>query len=242
MNSGSAQPPHWPSLLLAFSLLLLLSLHTFTGPTGTHACRQHAQLAPPRRNAVLAMSRGADFHGAYRFVRSLRTHSPATDIVVFTDAASLAGNLALQAMYDMFGVTLVLVTEDSIPPEARGFSPSGVRWLVFCSWMRAHAAAVAAGTAQPYGTLMFSDARDVLFQADPFVMLERADGLGGGRGFYAFLESHEMIGDSEWNWKWVADCFGNAGLAEVQAFPVSCSGSSMGSWDDAFAYVEIMCA
>jgi hypothetical protein len=200
------------------------------------------QQRPPGvgRTAVLAISRGSDFDGVFRYASSVRRHCPDTEIVIFTDAASLAGNAALGPMLAMYGVTVVLVTEDYVPPVARGYHPVSQRWLVVRTWMRARAEAVAAGREPPIDTLMFSDARDMYFQGDPFALLEQHE--GGGRGFYAFIESHDTIGGSEWNFKWVADCFGSAGLAEIERFPVVCAGTSMGSWDDAMAYVELICA
>jgi hypothetical protein len=197
---------------------------------------------PPQaaRSAVLAISRGSDFYGVYRYVSSVRRHCPDTEIVIFTDAASLALNPALGPMLDMFGVTVVTVAEGSVPPEARSYHPSSQRWLAVRAWMRARAEAAAAGREPPIDTLMLSDARDMYFQGDPFALLEKRE--GGGRGFYAFVESHDTIGGSEWNYKWVADCFGSEGLAKIEMHPVSCSGTSMGSWDDVMAYVELMCA
>ena len=192
------------------------------------------------RTAVLAISRGSDFDGVFRYASSVRRHCPDTEIVIFTDAASLAGNAALGPMLAMYGVTVVLVTEDYVPAVARGYHPVSQRWLVVRTWMRARAEAAAAGREPPIDTLRFSDARDMYFQGDPFALLEQHE--GGGRGFYAFIESHDTIGGSEWNFKWVADCFGSAGLAEIERFPVVCAGTSMGSWDDAMAYVELICA
>ena len=203
---------------------------------------QQQQQRPPGvgRTAVLAISRGSDFDGVFRYASSVRRHCPDTEIVIFTDAASLAGNAALGPMLAMYGVTVVLVTEDYVPAVARGYHPVSQRWLVVRTWMRARAEAAAAGREPPIDTLMFSDARDMYFQGDPFALLEQHE--GGGRGFYAFIESHDTIGGSEWNFKWVADCFGSAGLAEIERFPVVCAGTSMGSWDDAMAYVELICA
>ena len=63
------------------------------------------QQRPPGvgRTAVLAISRGSDFDGVFRYASSVRRHCPDTEIVIFTDAASLAGNAALGPMLAMYG-------------------------------------------------------------------------------------------------------------------------------------------
>jgi hypothetical protein len=204
----------------------------------TVAAAASAAAATSRRTAILTICTGPDFAGVHRFASSARTHAPGSDIVVFTDAPTLAHNPSLQVMYDLYQVKLVIMTPEALPEVARSFSATGTRHIVWRDWMRAQQAA--AGGLPAYDMLLFCDSRDTVFQADPFARLVQAEDLGGGKGFYAFLESHDTIGGSEWNFKWVADCFGNEGLAEVQAFPVVCAGTSMGSWEDSMIYLDTM--
>jgi hypothetical protein len=61
------------------------------------------------------------------------------------------------------------------------------------------------------------------------------------RGLTAFLEQRpRTISECGWNSKWVEACFGPAGLAEVGGKVISCSGTVMGSWDDAAAYLALV--
>jgi hypothetical protein len=49
-----------------------------------------------------------------------------------------------------------------------------------------------------------------------------------------------MQNECGWNSKWVSDCFGMAGLAKVGHNIITCSGTSIGYWNDAVAYANLM--
>lgn len=234
-------------LFVALVLLSLFDLQCWKASSAPSQLSASAvRLRPPSspsspilKNLVMTIARGSDFNGVYRFVSTLRAHVDNVDIVVFTDEPSIENNPQLKVMYDLFDVTLVYVSADSLPKLAQGFTPTGQRHFLYRDWMRSHSEAVALSKARPYGMVLFCDSRDMYFQADPFLRLTQSDDFGGGKGFYAFYESHDSIGGSEWNWKWVYDCFGE-GLRKVEREVVVCCGTSMGSWDDAFIYEEMM--
>ncbi len=189
------------------------------------------------RTAVLGMARKIDLPSAYRFVRSLRTHTPATDIILFTDQESLTA--PLKAMYDMFQVKVVLfdVARD-LPANMASFHPSSYRWVLMRDYLR-QSAKEGGSVSKPYDLLLFSDVRDVVFQRDIFAAMQRAE--GNGHGFYAFQEQRPAtIAQCGWNSGWVRDCFGDEGLQKVGHNVISCSGTSMASWDDGVAYVELL--
>ena len=45
-----------------------------------------------------------------------------------------------------------------------------------------------------------------------------------------------------WNAGWVKDCFGEEGLKKVGREVISCSGTSMATWQDGLAYARLMAA
>jgi hypothetical protein len=189
-----------------------------------------AHSAPAARPMVLGMAKGLDAAGVYRFVRSLRTHSPSVDIVIFTDQATLASNELLPWVYKEYGVTVQLFEVAQLPAQLQGYHPSSYRWVLMRDYMRALPA--------PTGPVFFADVRDTVFQGDLFARLQ---GQGEPVGFYAFQEQRPgTIAACGWNSGWVKDCFGAEGLSKVGGNVISCSGTSLAGWQDALAYVELM--
>lgn len=187
------------------------------------------------RPVVLGMAKGIDAMGAYRFVRSLRDHSPGAECVIFTDEASLAAEASLREIYDAFGVTVVIFDlARDVPPSAVAWHPSSYRWLLMRDWLRAEADA-----SRLHGSVFFADVRDTIFQGDVFAVA--AETPSAGRAFYAFQEQRPMtIAQCGWNSGWVKDCFGVDGLAKVGGNIISCSGTSLASWENARAYADLM--
>jgi hypothetical protein len=204
---------------------------------------------PRRRKApiVLGMAKGIDVVGAYRFVRTLRTHTPDAEVVIFTDKASLDADPQLGWLYEAFGVTLSVFDLGALPAGIQGYHPSSYRWILMRDWMVSREGREGGGANSQLGPVFFSDVRDTLFQGDFFSALEKAQkeaGVGGeeeGGGFFAFQEQRPgTIAQCGWNSGWVKDCFGVEGLAKVGGNVVSCSGTSAGGWKDAMAYVQLM--
>ena len=184
------------------------------------------------------MAKGLDAVGVYRFVRSLRTHTPDASIVIFTDKASLDSSELLPWVYKAYGVDLQLFDVGALAGPIQGYHPSSYRWILMRDYMRALAAAAPSPSA-PLGPVFFTDVRDTVFQDDLFPRLEALS--EGARGFFAFQEQRPgTIAACGWNSGWVKDCFGQEGLSRVGGNIISCSGTSAGAWEDALAYVELM--
>ena len=85
---------------------------------------------------------------------------------------------------------------------------------------------------------MFVDVRDTVWQADVFARARRA---GRGEGVTVFMEQRpRTIAECGWNSKWVAACFGQAGLQAVGGNIISCSGTTLATWDDAVTYAQMV--
>jgi hypothetical protein len=70
--------------------------------------------------------------------------------------------------------------------------------------------------------VMLSDARDVVFQADPF------DGMKGGV-VHAFLQDESLAyGGRNIDTDWYRGIYGSAALAEVEGKPIACAGTIFG--------------
>jgi hypothetical protein len=62
---------------------------------------------------------------------------------------------------------------------------------------------------------------------------------GSGPGLYVAMEvQHATIGSCDVNSDWVRDQYGDVVLHQLQHATISCSGTTMGSWHSAMAYLE----
>lgn len=160
---------------------------------------------------------------AYRFCRSFRQAAPNDDLVIFTDDAS--GDVG--DVYKAFNAKVVIYKESELGAAGK-YHPSSYRWILMDKWLRD----LPAG--QRYDVVMFSDTRDAIFQSNPFVHVKE-------RGFYATMEQRpKTIRQCGWNRKWVSDCFGQGVLSQVGDQVISCSGTSLATWDAAIEYTGLM--
>ena len=82
-----------------------------------------------------------------------------------------------------------------------------------------------------YDYILLTDTRDVIFQKDPFE-------VDMSRNLYCFLEKDGMgIGDCISNSQWVKAGFGIKKLNELYNKPISCSGTTMGSYNGIMQYL-----
>ena len=85
-----------------------------------------------------------------------------------------------------------------------------------------------------YGRVLITDVRDVLFQVDPFEVLD-VDALAVG------MESDRYrLGDERWNAWFIERAYGPAMLEQLREFPVSCSGVTYGSNAAMLHYLGLM--
>ena len=188
---------------------------------------------------VVGLAKGIDAPLLYRFARSLRAVAAGVDIVLFLHADDAPAGSALAWALDAYGVEVQRFDPATFAePRHRDYHPSSYRWLLIRDWLASPAAA-----ARGYEAVLFADVRDVVFAADPFARMAARDGGGGGPlpGFYAFLEAApRTIAECGWNAGWVRDCYGEAGLAAVGGNVISCSGTSLATWDAARVYAALV--
>lgn len=231
-------------------------------PPSAAASVAPAAAARPRF-AIIGLAQGFELWFSYSFIRSARQAGmPASlvDIVLFTD--DVGGERGW--VFEQFGVKVQRFDPSTLPEHYRSYHPSSYRWILIRDWMVAEAAAAAGRGEQPYEAVLFADVRDTIFQRSPFEHVHAA-----APGFYAFSEAKPRTIVSErvarrcawravgatsplslrpgcaqsecgWNSGWVRDCFGDAGLAAVGHNVISCSGTSMGTWPEALAYVNLL--
>ena len=82
-------------------------------------------------------------------------------------------------------------------------------------------------------SVLLSDSRDVVFQADPFSTM--------GSGCQTGME-YRTLAESPINAQWIRSTYGESGFEALKAQPVLCSGVTIGSRDGVLAYLDHFCA
>ena len=208
--------------------------------------------------AIFGMAKGIVFQNVYQFLRSVRNHMNEDEVSVYlwSDDASLTNDL--KDVYKQFGVHIVrfdLADEFRGSRRHQGYHPSSYRWILMQRFMLnlekhshySHRERTKNGTdalerkegwsnVPPYKSVMFVDVRDTIWQDNVFT---KASALGVG--LIAFSEQRpRTIRECGWNSKWVLACFGESGLEKVGDNVISCSGTVLGTWDDALAYAGLV--
>lgn len=95
----------------------------------------------------------------------------------------------------------------------------------------------------PQSWVLVVDARDTVFQADPFIHVPRKTDPTGKSGLlYFFGENTDAtrIGKSKFNRKWITSAYGETVAEHLKDKPTICSGASMGEQVAMEAYVRAM--
>jgi hypothetical protein len=158
-------------------------------------------------------------HGDVRpFLASLRASGFAGRCALFVSATTRDA----ERMAD-FGVKAVPFAR----PEHQNHVPLNAwRYFLYREYL--------AGLQRPPQTVLLTDVRDVVFQADL---------LAGDwePGLHLFLEDAAMgLGQCPWCARWVRGHLGGAALELLAPHPVACSGTTLGDAGAVAAYLELM--
>lgn len=80
--------------------------------------------------------------------------------------------------------------------------------------------------------VLLTDVSDVVFQGDPFA------GAPEGELLFFMEDAKTAIGQSTANSLWIRDVYGPQVLAQLSQYPISCSGTTMGSQAAILRYLE----
>ena len=196
--------------------------------------QQAAPLTPAavsgRSNCIVGMAANVNFDYLYHFVRSAREVCRSCVILLYMPHKDVTERVqSLLAFYaaDVYEFDELLA---SYSVKQQNFHPSSTRWLLMYDRMRQMEGG------QRYNALFLTDVRDTVFQSDPFTAI-----LKDGDGLYVAMENAAVtISQEGWNSGWVKDCFGQRVLQQVGSKVVSCSGTTLGTWDAALQYLKLM--
>ncbi len=177
------------------------------------------------------MASNVKFEFLYHFVRSARTVCPSCVILLFMPASDTAP-ARVQDLLKFFKVEVFEYDSllASYTAKQRAFHPSSTRWLLLHDHLSSFP------SSKRYGAVMVTDVRDTVFQLDPFQSIVR-DRVGV---FVAMESSLVSIAAEGWNRGWIADCYGEGMISRVGSQTVSCSGTTLATWEEAKIYIKIM--
>ena len=153
------------------------------------------------------------------FVASLQKSAPNAELVLFISNSK--GNFPSDA------AKLGIVTQDARPYLNLGHHPLNARFFMYRDFL--------ARNNSIYRRVLVTDVRDVIFQSDPFEFDFKY-------GAYFSLEDQLISDDAKWNSAWLNDLYGENLLKEIHNNPVSCAGTTIGTYDGIVNYVNLMCS
>ena len=181
------------------------------------------------RHAIIGLASNVAYNFLYHFVRSAREVCPLCTILLYLPHRDVTEQVASLVQYfrvDVFEYDQLL---SSYPAKHQSFHPSSYRWMLMYDHLSSLSPA-------PYDALFMTDVRDTVFLRDPFSSI-----MTQGAGLYVAMESAAVpIAQEGWNSGWIRDCFGDAMVQRVGREVVSCSGTSLGTWDAALAYLRLI--
>ncbi|MDB5642191.1 MAG: hypothetical protein JWN07_1508 [Hyphomicrobiales bacterium] len=173
-----------------------------------------ARQAPP---LVLGLVANYDAEQIAPFVMSLRATGYDGDVVLLTsDLKSDARVLLAQT-----GVETVAFD----PARHAPYHIQNARWFVYLDYLTQRLR----DGSMP-SQVLFTDVRDVVFQADPF------NGVGGGLNVF-HENDRSRLGECPVNRRWLRTCFGDHVALELASFGITCSGTVMGDAVPALRYL-----
>lgn len=113
-------------------------------------------------------------------------------------------------------------------------APHLVRWIRFHEHLT-HIRNISR-TAEQYGRILMVDTRDVFFQGNPF------PSEPGKEISYYLEDSRWTLGSQSENVVWLKQSLGQKTLSELADKPISCAGTTIGTFDGVSEYLAQMCS
>ena len=174
--------------------------------------------AGDNRRLVLSFCTKYSLTQVEAFIASLRRSVPDADLCFF------AANMAEDFL--QYAAANGIVVLDAAPYLAPGLHPLNARFFMFRDLLDANRGR--------YEQVMISDARDVIFQADPFAM--------SSASAVTFAIEEITFANENLNARWISERYGANVLARIRRRPVACAGTTLGPMDGIRQYLAAMCA
>jgi hypothetical protein len=198
--------------------------------------------SPPHNassNAIFASYYSQDFflRKIHKFVGTCRLHFRG-DIVIGINTELAQDSVDLLLSYGVIVYKIPMNCKDNkfdlcqFTPEMALVPPAQVRYYVYQKWAALYNRST---------RILLTDARDVIFQSDPFLYRRHE---WSGADLVAVLEPHpnKVINRCPFNSGWIESCYGKEGLQLIGHRVVSCSGTTMGSRNGILVYVSAVVA
>lgn len=169
---------------------------------------------------ILGLAAGYHFGDLRPFVASLAASGFAGRCVLLVSATTREAERLMD-----YGITPVRFAP---PPGLDHLPVNALRYFLYLEVLRQQKQAVS--------RILLTDVRDVVFQADPFSFSWPA-GLS-----LALEHGGRAVGDCPYTSRWVRQHLGEEALAALGRKPVSCSGTTVGSYAAVLDYIVKMIA
>lgn len=174
-------------------------------------------MTAPTKNLILCLAANYALADIAPFVVSRRLHVDA-DVVVF----SANMDAAFYAAATDYGLTVLDADLGAYPT----FHPQTARFFRYQQFL--------AQCGSLYKDVLITDVRDVVFQGDPFAM-DRDRSV-------SFAAEDRLIGECPINTDWLRSAYSGEVADRLADRPISCSGTTIGRFDDIATYIDLMCA
>jgi hypothetical protein len=196
--------------------------------------RQYGSLKGPNdsrfRNLVLGLSQSCPPESLAIYAMSLRESSPWSDVVLLVNYPISLRILEIAQRTDIVLLEYKLGTLK--PAFINNYHAASLRWILYHRYLSER------GIGSLYDKVLFTDVRDVAFQADPFPWLPSNTSIAFQEGALVGIP----IAECGWNSGWIKDCFGEKLKSAIQDFSIICSGVFLTSMPTALTYVRIATA
>ena len=197
------------------------------------------QSKPPRvyhelqNNLILGAAMDIHINVLHRFTRSARSSCNTCTIGLLVNNHT-AQSEDIILLTRVFRVTLIIFETFLIDDSESALRATDIhtkRWIIFYHYLQNRVK-----MKQAFDNVLLCDVSDTIFQTNIFSHMDaRGDGL------YAFMEDAGVsIARQVVNADWIRICYGAEELQRIGNRSISCSGTVLGSWPAAVAYLSTM--
>ncbi len=166
------------------------------------------------RNLILTVAANYSLTEMEPFICSWQEHAKSAELIVFTANCTSSLHEACARL----GIQTVKVA------EGWEFSLLMDRHFLYKSFLEAHRT--------QYDNVLLTDARDVVFQLDPFAVPRDTD--------VWFAAEDELIGNCGFNRYWMVNVYGLEVANELGGEVIACAGTTIGTLDGVLRYLDLM--
>ncbi|UJR16683.1 hypothetical protein I4U23_003583 [Adineta vaga] len=217
------------SIMIATNDISNKDLKTYSVST----CQQSLS-SSSQRNLVITAALDLDLITMYRFSRSLRASCNSCQLTMIVKEATMHNN-DFRELANLYSI--VYISEKEYFPKRLRMNRAKIPYIYSTRWLIIHNyLSTLQAKGEVYDNVFMCDSHDTLFQTNVFRHMTSYT-----PGLFVFMESkHMTIGKCFHNSDWIKTCFSDAELTKLFNYPISCSGTVLGTWSAVLSYLSMM--